>query len=202
MEPATNQTDIEPDEIENVESRIQDLLNTGFHTKSELIESAIDCFRMNDLGDHPDVPQESDRIVQTLWAEQLRTQSEWLDSEFEDNVKLQAAFDNLARKGIVARMHFMYTQQSADFNIVNEASSTDHGFAYFHAQDTEKAANGFGLIIRFGALNFDDAVTVTVGKQVVEALKNAGLRVRWNGNPDMVIIIKPFKWRRKLPVEN
>ncbi|KAJ0417393.1 hypothetical protein BJY00DRAFT_315864 [Aspergillus carlsbadensis] len=198
----TSPEDLTPDIIENVRDRLKADVKTGCYTKAELFENAIHYFSYEKIPkEHPDIQRESGRLIEYLWAKQLRRQAKWSEAKLEDHAKVERAFRSLREKGIVARENFHYTQQQADFNIGKEATGGEHGFAYWHGQDTEKAVNGFGLVIRFGALDFDDEGSRRVGEIVCQELKAVGLPAQWNGTAMQAIYVRPFLWRKKLPVE-
>jgi hypothetical protein len=199
---ATDPEELTPDILENVRDRLKANLKTGCYTKAELLEYAIHYFSHEEIpSDHPNIQSESERIIDSLWAKQLRRQEKWSEAKLEGYVMVQRAFRSLNEKGIVARENFCYTQQQADFNIRNEATGNEQGFAYWHGQDTEKALDGFGLVIRFGALDFDDEKSTRVGEIVCEELRAVGLPAQWNGTAMQAIYVRPFVWRKKLPVE-
>ncbi|KAL2800111.1 hypothetical protein BJX66DRAFT_180486 [Aspergillus keveii] len=194
--------ELTPDILGNVRDRLKTNLKTGCYTKAELLENAIDYFSYEEIPrDHPDIQRESERLIDALWAKQLRRQAKWSEAKLEDCAKVQRAFRSLNEKGIVARENFYYTQQQGDFNIRKEATGNEQGFAYWHRQDTEKAIDGFGLVIRFGALDFDDEKSTRVGEIVCEELKAFGLPAQWNGTAMQAIYVRPFAWRKKLPVD-
>ncbi|OJD09366.1 hypothetical protein ACJ73_10375 [Blastomyces percursus] len=68
-------------------------------------------------------------------------------------------------------------------------------------QDAYRAVGRRGLCVRYGALSDVDAETVEVGKTAVQVLRDVGLRVVWNGRPEMVIRVTPLSWRPRLLVE-
>ncbi|KAL3486613.1 Alpha/Beta hydrolase protein [Aspergillus germanicus] len=181
--PTTNPPEeLTSDILENVRDRLKINVKTGCYTKAELLENAIHYFSYEEIpSDHPNIQSESERIIDSLWAKQLRRQEKWSEAKLESYLMVQRAFRNLNQKGIVARENFYYTQQQADFNIRKEATGNEQGFAYWHGQDTEKALDGFGLVIRFGVFNFDDEASTRVGEIVHEELKAVGLPAQWNG---------------------
>ncbi|CEL01026.1 hypothetical protein ASPCAL00618 [Aspergillus calidoustus] len=194
--------ELTPDVLENVRDRLKANVKTGCYTKAELLENAIHYFSYEKIpSDHPDIKRESERLIDTLWAKQLRRQAKWSEAKLEDYAKIEQVFRNLNEKGIVARKNFYYTQQQADFHIRKEATGNEQGFAYWHGQDTEKALDGFGLVIRFGALDFDDEGSKRVGEIVCEELRAVGLPALWNGTAMQAIYVRPFVWRKKLPVD-
>ncbi|OAT04149.1 hypothetical protein, variant [Blastomyces gilchristii SLH14081] len=199
----TEPTPIDEDAIDNVKAGAAGIISTAAYTKAELLDQITYLFHHEryDSND-PRIIAESRRIIDELWQARLEQQATWpadADAGFQ---RVKRAFEILAAsKGILTRMNFCYTAQSGDAQIHREARVGDSGWAYFHMQDAERAVDGGGLCVRYGALSDVDAETAEVGKTVVQVLRDAGLRVVWNGRPQMVIRVTPLSWRPRLLVE-
>jgi hypothetical protein len=110
--------------------------------------------------------------------------------------RLDAAFASLERNGIVARQNFSCCMSCGSREIHDElAMKKDaRGYTFFHMQDTDRAASGGELSLAFGAPT--EAGMKAVARDVVNALKAAGLAPEWNGDIDHRIIL-PLKWQRR-----
>ncbi|PGH04821.1 hypothetical protein GX51_03308 [Blastomyces parvus] len=194
---------IDEDAIDNVKAAAAGIISTAAYTKAELLDQVTYLFNHEDHDStDPRIIAASQQIIDELWQARLAQQATWpadADAGFQ---RVKRAFEILAaRKGIVTRMNFCYTVQSGDSQMPREARAGDSGWAYFHMQDAERAVDGGGLCVRYGALSNVDAETVEVGKTIVQVLREVGLRVVWNGRPQMVIRVIPLIWRPRLLVE-
>lgn len=73
------------------------------------------------------------------------------------------------------------------------------GYAFYHSQDTERAVDGGGIYVRFGAAEDDREQKTQVGQLIVDAARRAGLRAEWNGDPNTCVLID-LNWQRRQPV--
>lgn len=175
-------------------------IRSGFRPFHEVAQGVADAF--------DDVPlslEEARRIVAGLWEERLAEQAGW--PEVTDPDRVGQAFAALTAQGLTARMDFTCCSRCGLGEIAAERAEGDRGFVFFHHQDTESAASGHGLSVRYGAYaergdGSDDAAAderAGIGRTVVAALTEAGLPVRWDGDPDRVIEVAPLDWRKRLP---
>ncbi|MEU8685170.1 hypothetical protein [Streptomyces sp. NPDC048611] len=181
------------------EERARQALRTGFRTFPQVVQDVCDAF---DPADTPLSPDEARRIVAGLWEERLAEQERW--PEVTDADRVARAFAALDSQGLTARMYFSCCSRCALGEIAAERADGDRGFAFFHHQDTEAAAEGHGLSVRYGAYAADGEASgadrAGVGRAVVAALSAQGLPVTWDGDPDRVIEVAPLDWRRRLPM--
>ncbi|MFG2141331.1 DUF6891 domain-containing protein [Streptomyces sp. NPDC048650] len=138
------------------------------------------------------------RIVTGLWEERLAEQAGW--PEVTDADRVVEVFAALGRQGLTARMNFSCCSGCALAEIGAERAEGDHGFVFFHYQDTESLADGHGLSVRYGSYADSGRDRAEVGRAVVAALTGAGLPAAWDGDPDKVIDVAPLDWRKRLPV--
>lgn len=194
--------DLDPELVRDAEERARELIRCGFLEQDELAEVLLDSFDDQGL----DV-EHADEIVAPLWEARLAEQESW--PEVTDVDRLAEAFDALEAEGIVAAMDFTCCSRCGYAEIGAEADEDSHGFVFFHEQDTERAAAGDGLTLRYGAFRGTEesaggeedsaAETAAVGRAVVAALGRAGLRTEWDGSPDEVILVTPLNWQNRLP---
>ncbi|MFE1774889.1 DUF6891 domain-containing protein [Streptomyces sp. NPDC059008] len=183
-------------------------IRSGFRPFHEVAQSVCDAF---DAEDTPVSLEEARRIVAGLWEERLAEQAAW--PEVTDADRIAQAFAALGAQGLTARMDFTCCSRCGIGEIAAERAEGDRGFVFFHHQDTEAAAAGHGLAVRYGA--YADSGTASgeapadtapaderaeIGRTVAAALAEAGLPVRWEGDPDRVIEVAPLVWRKRLPV--
>ncbi|MDH6704351.1 hypothetical protein P3T27_001052 [Kitasatospora sp. MAA19] len=195
----TQETAPTPDVLREARERARELIRCGFQDPDEIAESLVEV-----LDDQGLTQEEAERIVAPLWAERLAEQASWPATTDVD--RLAAAFDALEEEGVVAAMDFTCCAGCGYAEIGGEADEGSHGFVFFHQQDTEAAADGRGLMLRYGgfhtgeeAAEVSERRTAEVGRAVVAALEAAGLPVEWDGSPHTAIRVTPLEWLNRLP---
>ncbi|MEV0371611.1 hypothetical protein AB0I10_17570 [Streptomyces sp. NPDC050636] len=169
-------------------------IRSGFWDFHKVAQGVSESF---DPAGTPVTLDEARRIVAGLWEERLAEQEEW--PEVTDADRVARAFAALDAQGLTARMNFSCCSGCGLAEIHGERAEADRGFAFFHYQDTEAAAEGHGLSVRYGSYASSDEEWADVGRTVAAALTEAGLPVQWNGDPDKVIEVAPLDWRKRLP---
>ncbi|UZJ31680.1 DUF6891 domain-containing protein [Streptomyces endophytica] len=184
------------------EERARAGIRSGFRAFHQVVQDVRDGF---DPAEAEVSREEARRIVARLWEERLAEQAGW--PEVTDPDRVARAFAALADRGLTARMDFTCCSGCGLAEIGGQRAEGDRGFVFFHHQDTAAAAEGHGLSVRYGAYPGpgQDAGEVPserraeVGQAVAAALTEAGLPVRWDGDPDRVIDLAPLDWRKRLP---
>lgn len=148
-------------------------------------------------------PREIKRIAKPLIARHrlaLRAeQAQW--PKTTDCDRLDNAFAKLEKSGILARQNYWCCGTCGCDAIDDEMSKQSkrravRGYAFFHEQDTESAAQGYGLMFNYGSLSGKKDDSLAVGNQIVKALTASGLKPKWNGRLDTRIAL-PMKWQRR-----
>ncbi|MFB7123721.1 hypothetical protein DR950_16765 [Kitasatospora xanthocidica] len=195
----TEETVLTPDVLREVQERASELIRCGFQEPDEIAESLVE-----DLDDQGLTQEEAERIVAPLWAARLAEQAAW--PETTDVDRLADAFDALEDQGIVAAMDFTCCAGCGYAEIGGEAGEGSVGFVFFHQQDTEAAAAGRGLMLRYGGFRAGEETTevserrtAEVGRTVVAALEAVGLTAEWDGSPHTAIRVAPLEWLNRLP---
>ncbi|MEW1753678.1 DUF6891 domain-containing protein [Streptomyces angustmyceticus] len=180
------------------EEQARTAIRTGFRDFHEVAQDVCDAAGPEDA---PVSLDEARRIVGGLWEERLAEQAGW--PEVTDADRVAQAFAALDAQGLTARMNFSCCSTCAVGEIAAERAPGDRGFVFFHCQDTESAAEGHGLAVRYGAYaQSGDAPAedrAGIGRAVVAAFAGAGLPAQWDGDPDRVIEVAPLDWRKRLP---
>jgi hypothetical protein len=150
----------------------------------------------------PGVTQaEAEALVDRLFAAQRAAQATWRGTT--DNDRLEAVFADLERERILCRDNYwccMTCGLSAIAEELKEAEARGaraDGYVFFHAQDTERAAEGGGLMLAFGAESGDEDDGVKVGQRVVKTLRKHGLVTDWNGTFAQRIPVT-MEWRKRI----
>ncbi|MFB8202116.1 DUF6891 domain-containing protein [Kitasatospora purpeofusca] len=199
MDQETVQSTLADEVLRDAEERARELIRCGFQEPDEIAESLVEV-----LDDQGLTMEEAERIVAPLWRARLEEQASW--PETTDVDRLEAAFDALEELGIVAAMDFTCCASCGYAEIGGEAEEDSRGFVFFHQQDTERAADGGALMLRYGGFQLDGESTeaavrrtAEVGRAVVAALTAAGLPSEWDGAPETAIEVTPITWLNRLP---
>jgi len=197
-------------------------IKEGFLQRDEIIASTIVEFR-GEIGG-ADFYQAVSATVDKYLARYLIMESGWVTAT--DCDKLDKAFCELEKRGIVARQHFAccndcgHQEMQSEvrrvlgrgrarkrdrvIKAVNEAMTqasqamTDlKGFAFFHQQDTQRAIKQGTLFLTFDSLEKNVEKAVEVGATVVDVLKDVGFVVTWNGSYLQRIAVTKVSWRKR-----
>ena len=197
---------------EELRARIDVLVRAGYQSRDEIVEGMEEL--VEDDGGTEDADAMSlpigDVVDRAIAAHRAEARS-WTDET--DNDRLDRAFAALEAAGLIARQDFACCTTCATSEIWDEVSepSAWRGNVWFHQQDTERAVEGDGLYLGYGARDersrwrrlrgagasdaSDD--TAAIGREVAQALRDAGLAVTWDGHVDRRILVAPFVWRRR-----
>ncbi|HEY9679161.1 MAG TPA: hypothetical protein V6C76_14225 [Drouetiella sp.] len=98
--------------------------------------------------------------------------------------KLADAFEKLTKSGIISLEYAGYDQSDGwteyhEF-VANFSLTNVRGGCFYHYQDLERAVDGEGLHLTFGAPSGEDADGIAVAKEVVQVLQQFGLKPTWN----------------------
>lgn len=131
-------------DIVAVREQARELVVPGFATFDEICEAARDCveggFENDELG------RQIDAVVREVWDRRLGEQTQWAGpGAFE---RVSAAFAELERNGIVARMNFTCCMQCGITEIDDERTPSEPdengypfaqwAYTFFHMQDAER----------------------------------------------------------------
>jgi hypothetical protein len=134
------------------------------------------------------------RMAGEALREHLLEQAYWPD--VTDCERLDAAFSRLERAGIICRHNYACcgscgAAEMRDLLDAQRRAGRDvRGYVFYHQQDTERAIEGDGLLLNFGAAAGGAAAALAIGREVVAVLSEHGLCVEWNG-----------EWSRRIGVE-
>jgi hypothetical protein len=170
----------------------------GFDDAEAIIQAAVEVVEA-DL-DREELEAHAERFTTLALEEHQRAQSQWVGPT--DCDRLDRAFEELEREGIVARQNFTCCQTCGHSEIGGEIALVQaqgrevHGYTFYHMQDTEGAcADGF-LYLAYGSVSGDRQETVNVGQRIARSLERAGLTVEWDGSAARRIGVR-LQWRRR-----
>ncbi len=116
--------------------------------------------------------------------------------------RLDAAFTAMRDRGVLACRHYGFDKGDGHDNMWLLAQDYTpgqmlHGYACYTTQSTGIARETGDLYISYEAMTETDEATAEVGKRVAEELREAGLQVEWDGDPDKTILVTGLKWLRR-----
>jgi hypothetical protein len=172
----------------------------GFYSSAELVQMALDVF-IDDAS-----PEVLRPVVERLVAEAVEEHRSAAESwpPVTDCDRLDAAFEELNRAGIVARQDFSccppcgFAEIGDEITAAAETGLEVRGFAFYHFQSTEAAVEGLGLYLSYGALEEGEEEATRIGHELVHTLERHGLKTEWNGSPRTSVHIE-LDWKRRLP---
>jgi hypothetical protein len=174
--------------VTEAEEYASTLVRTGFHDQDEVLEAVVESYE-DDLSE-----DEAAALVTRLWETRLAEQATWPETTQVD--RLLSTFATLDAAGVVARANFTCCNNCGHTEIGAEAEEGARGYVFFHHQDTERAAEGGGLYLSYGA--FPGTDTESIGHEVVAAMTAANLSTEWNGTAAQRILVSPLTWQLRL----
>jgi hypothetical protein len=174
----------------------------GFAPIDEIVDEAVEVFT-DTTGDANALRGAALAVTERALLAHVAEQANWFGPT--DCDRLDAAFAELDRAGIVARQHFSCCGTCGAHEIHDEmdqaekAGTPSRGYTFFHVQDTEHAVGGESLYLSYGAAEKDQTASVAIGHEVVATLGRHGLSPTWNGK-HAHRIARPLTWRRRRPV--
>jgi len=186
----------------DMRSFIRRQIAAGFDSPASIANSAVE-FVAGET-EVKDLRPFAEQMTKEAVAAHMRDQATWPD--VTDCDRVDDAFAELNRSGIVCRQNFTCCSNCGHYEIGDEmkAEKDDglvvRGYAFYHMQDTERAADGGGLFVRFGCVSPGEAEGTRIGQEIVEALKRQHLTTTWNGKFDTCIYV-PLDWKRRRALE-
>ncbi len=183
---------------EDLRSYVERDVAAGFLQPDEIINSVVEV-----LEDEAD--PEALRVVATeATAKALEAhaaaQLEW--PAVTDCDRLDRAFDELESLGIISRQNFSCCGTCGAGEILDEMAAASKrgvkvaGYTFYHAQDAEAAADGYGLCLNYGTEKEEEAAALEVARCVVSVLEKHGLATTWDGTWRKRIAVS-LDWKRR-----
>jgi hypothetical protein len=120
-----------------------------------------------------------------------------------NKTRLNEAFRALRKHGLIARQNFMCCGGCAGCALANEAEKlvdlgkTVAGAVFYHKQSGDRLREGKGFYVNFGTLDTQKHGVIgtmtdeEIGRLVVKEFEAARLKVEWNGDASMSILVEP-----------
>jgi hypothetical protein len=194
---------LRPEDFDDLHDFVKIQIAAGFAPVAEIIEEASEVFA--DASADPRALLDAARaIAERALRDHLTDQAGWPATT--DCDRLDAAFADLGRSGIIARQHFSCCGTCGADEIHTEMDQHEkmgqrlRGLTFFHVQDTEHAVAGESLYLSYGVAGGDRDAAVAIGHEVVATLGRHGLSPAWNGKIAHRIAL-PLRWqRRRTPI--
>lgn len=189
----------ESGEIADLRADIALRVATGYDAHDAIREYAIQAASDADMG-------LDDAIVGTMVLEEMRrhaiAEAAWPATT--DNDRLDAAFTAMEADGIVCRQNFACCQTCGnaeiweDMEAIGDKGVRVDGYAFFHQQDADSAAEGGGVYLAYGANveRYDEKAAERVATRIVRSLGEYDLKSSWSGSAAARIIVH-LEWRRR-----
>jgi hypothetical protein len=177
---------------------IETQVRGGFENRDRIIEIFCEEMYAPDELDSDEVEAAVDAAIAAHEAEKPN----W--PEVTDCDRLDAVFEALNKKGIVALQNTGYTQSdgySDCVEVYHERSRHEPitGYCFYQGQDLERAVHGKGLYLAFGPMNPKEEETIgpEIGRIIVDELKQAGFTAKWGGTFAERIFVPDIEWKRR-----
>lgn len=185
--------------VEELEELIKDDIQAGFLSNEEIQEDCIFYLEYN-------YPDDAEKVSEEDFFEiVLEYRGRFQNTGTQENYKkLDLAFDNLEKRGIITE-HFAGFTMEDGYDIVNEQIEECYkngekiiGCCFYITQDLMHVIHEdtTSLMFTFGNC-LDKPTAEDVGKVIVEEFEKVGFMVEWNGSADKKIAILDFKWDKR-----
>lgn len=186
----------------DVMERMAEALREGFDEDERILENVVEQVSEDHLDDlaAAELRDAAPALLREAKAAREREKATW--PPVTDCDRLDAAFDELNQRGILARHHWWCCQTCGHAAMPDEhdravgEGKEARGYAFYHVQDTESAVNGGGMYLAYGAFSNQDGAEVAVGNDIVDALRRSGLDPSWDGSVTSRILV-PLTWQRR-----
>ena len=117
------------------------------------------------------------------------------------NDRIDAAFDELRKRGLFAFDDIATTMQDGWACVGVKVMAGERGAVFFHQEDAIDGVAGRGLNLAFGTFEADpaenDAASHALGLEIVSVLEARGVANEWTGSVRDRIRVLPFEWRKR-----
>jgi hypothetical protein len=184
--------------LEDVRRQVERDLAGGFVSRDEIVQYAVEAF----ADEVPGAPVEATarRALDEALAARAIDEATW--PAVTDCDRLDAAFAALEAEGVISRQNFTCCGSCGSSEIwdemgkVRDAGGPVTGYAFYHQQDTERAAEGGGLYFNYGAVEDSEAAALAVGHRIMVRLREQGLEPDWDGRIEQRIGLE-LDWKRR-----
>lgn len=189
-------SEVPPDLLEFIRIRVW----SGFYSADDIIESVTEAVEEEQYGEGElDLSEEQIYdLVDAEFQKKYLEEKKWPTET--DCDRLTAAFKALSAKHIVSLENAGYTQSDGWSDIQEEVASlppgTARGGCFYHEQDLERAVDGAGLYICYGAMSGTDEHGLIIAREIVSVLESFGFKPDWDGTIKRRVNL-PIDWKRR-----
>ncbi len=182
--------------LAHYKEQLRILVWSGFFNEADLSDYLEDTDYDEDAKPHKSALRE---YAVAEIAAKREAEADW--PEETDWDRLNSAFGELTANGILALHNAGYTSSDAHadaWGIINtDSPGAWRGFAYYHGQDVERAVEGLSLFLGFDAIAEGIDAKRAIGEEIVATLRESGLEVQWNGDPEVRFQIDNLDWKKR-----
>lgn len=184
--------------LDKMREYIQREVAAAFQEEEEIRTSVIDW--MADKTKADELLPYAQQLTSEAMTAHFQGQLTWPTQT--DCDRLDAAFAELERSGILARQNFSCccncgSQEIRDeMNNATQLGQMVRGYTFYHMQDTERAVEGRGVYLSFGSVEKGKEVFLEIGSAIVDTIQRHGLSVEWNGTVEKRILVH-LDWKRR-----
>lgn len=194
-------------DLASIEGGLRRGLAVGFDPPEDAVARVVE--ELSDEYEEAEVRAAAGAMLPRLLAEREAAMASW--PAVTDCDRLDRAFEELNARGILARQHWTccFTCGMGEMEreyerlggrVPGDAGSAGVaivGHAFYHEQDTARAAEGGDLFVAFGVFgDRTDERTVMVGRMVCDALTRHGLAVEWDADAGRRIAVR-VDWKKR-----
>ena len=171
---------------------------TGFYDEDAILTQAVESFE--DEIELTILRREAQRLLREARIDHDEAQRGW--PARTDCDRLDDAFAALEATGVISRQHFSCCGTCGSSEIwdeidaVQKAGRPARGYAFYHVQDTERATEGGGLYLNYGACEEGEEAALAVARGIVAQIEAHGLRTDWDGSWGQRIGVS-LDWKRR-----
>lgn len=180
--------------IEEIDFEMQLLIKSGFYNDEEILEIIEDEFF-------------EENVSSDIISSRLSKNYECIDGlttvDCIDFNKLENTFNQLSGLNDIVTIHnagYDLEEGIQDafelFVHLRNNQENPQGFCLYSLEDVEMAIEEKYLSIAFGDFDLDEKKAIKIGETVVNALKDNGFDINWDGTVDNPIKINPFNWKK------
>ncbi|WP_254508408.1 DUF6891 domain-containing protein [Anatilimnocola floriformis] len=174
--------------------KIKTYVWSGFYSPEE-VDSMIDDILEEDANEAM-----LRAAVEPEFAAKAAAEEDW--PEETDCDRLDGAFEELNDGGIIALHNAGYTMSDGLSDVSEELHERGRdqvrGFCFYHGQDLERAVDGGGLMLAFGAIPDEPAKNKKIGELLKYTLEEWGFTVEWSGDVGTRLSLPTLDWKRSL----
>jgi hypothetical protein len=184
--------------LADMRDHVRNDVAAGFYQYEEIVRSAIEVFE-NEAPEAALAVHARKFLDEALAAHAIETK-DW--PTITDCDRLDEAFAALERGGIIARQNFSCCGTCGSSEIWDEIKALEegggkaYGYAFYHVQDTERAVEGDGVYLNYGACEEGEEPAIATARAIVAELERHGLTTNWNGTWEKRIAVE-LDWKRR-----